>query len=460
MLQQPRLCVRCSRIARNVGGVFKSRDTDRPIAPLRYAHPGQSQQKRFLSLHEYQSHSLLREYGVPVPNGKAVRSLAEAKEQLESLGGTGVIKAQILKGGRGQGTFDNGFHSGIHAVKIAEAGIEKASNMLGHRLRTAQTGLDGPVVKQLYIVEEVSPSEEWYLAITVDRENYCPVVIISKKGGGNIEEIARNSPGDVHTFPLNYNEGVDKQVLDTIQHQLSLSPSITHSLKDILQPLWSIFKEKDATLLELNPLALLPSQTFLPLDAKFTFDDASARRQSALFALRDAEHEVSEEVEAEKYGLVYVRLEGNIGNVVNGAGLAMATNDAIGLHGGKSANFLDAGGQATKETMMQAFRIILADERVTAILVNIYGGKSMTRRRLRTQLTALGITKCDMIAKSIIGAASELGPMKVPIVARLQGTNSAEGLKLLEEADLGIHVEAGFGEAAKKAVELANPPRI
>ena len=292
----------------------------------------------------------------------------------DGVGGAGVIKAQIQKGGRGRGTFDNGFYGGILFVKDLKQGTEKASKMLGHRLKTSQTAEQGPLVKQLYIAEQVSPAEEWYLAITIDRENYCPVIAISKKGGMNIEDIARESPDDVFTFPLAYGQGVNKEVLDSIQEQLSLSPTTTHNLKDILVPLWAIFKEKEAILLEVNPLALLPSQGFMPLDAKFTFDDAASSRQPELFALRDAEHEVAEEVEAEKYGLVYVRLEGNIGNVVNGAGLAMATNDAIGLHGGSSANFLDAGGQATKETMMQAFKIILADKRVTAILVNIYGG--------------------------------------------------------------------------------------
>jgi succinyl-CoA synthetase beta subunit len=246
--------------------------------------------------------------------------------------------------------------------------------MLGHYLRTAQTAKGGPLVKRVYVVEEMTPKEEWYLAITVDRERYCPVLVLSKGAGGSIESIARESPGEVFTFPLHYDSGFTEDILNSIQQRLSISTTALASLQGILKPLWAIFTGKDATLLELNPLALLPSDTFTPLNAKFTFDDAAARRQPELFGMRDAEQEIAEEVEAEKFGLVYIRMDGNIGNVVNGAGLAMATNDAIGLHGGTSANFLDAGGQATKETMIQAFRIILADERVKTILVNIYGG--------------------------------------------------------------------------------------
>ncbi|KAJ4328885.1 hypothetical protein N0V84_000673 [Fusarium piperis] len=203
--------------------------------------------------------------------------------------------------------------------------------------------------------------------------------------------------------------------------------------------MFEIFSEKEAINLETNLLCTLDGQLICS-DSGFFFDDAAQKRQPDLFALRDSAQEIQEEVEAEKYGLVYVRMDGNIGNVVNGAGLAMATNDAISLYGGSSANFLDAGGQATKETMLQAFGIIMRDERVKAILVNIYGG----------------ITRCDMIAESIIAAASELGPLRVPMVVRLQGTNSDAGLKLLSNTDLGIHVEADFGEAARKAVELAN----
>lgn len=346
-----------------------------------------------------------------------------------------MIKAQVLQGGgRGRGTFDSGLKGSIQRVTSAADGERVSAKMLGHSLRTSLTAYGGPVVRQLYVVEDISPKEEWYVAITIDRERYCPILILSKKGGIDIETISRQSPEDVITIPLQYDAGINAEVLRSLQEQLAIPGSALGSLEKTLKSLWTIFSEKDATLLELNPLALLSSDRFMPLGAKFTFDDAAARRQPELFAMRDAEHEVAEEVEAETYGLVYVRLDGNIGNVVNGAGLAMATNDAIGLHGGASANFLDAGGQATKETMIQAFRIILADERVKAILVNIYGGMYVCARILLSEsvLTRMeGITKCDMIAKSILGAASELGPITIPIVARLQGTNSAEGLRLV-----------------------------
>ncbi|KAI8259713.1 hypothetical protein K4K58_002469 [Colletotrichum sp. SAR11_239] len=211
------------------------------------------------------------------------------------------------------------------------------------------------------------------------------------------------------------------------------------NLRSVLRGLCQVFKSKDVTSLEVYPIINAIDETITCVDTKITIDDAASKRQEDIFALRDRAHGIAEEAEAEKYGLVYVKMDGNIGNVVNGAGLAMATNDAIALHGGASANFLDAGGQATKETMVKAFEIILRDTRVKTILVNIYGG----------------ITRGDMIAESIIGAATELGPLKVPMVVRLQGTNSELGLKMLAEAKLGLYTEADFGKAAQKAVELA-----
>ncbi|KAF2093356.1 succinate-CoA ligase [Rhizodiscina lignyota] len=409
---------------------------------LRSDHTGcliSKQQIRQLSIHEYQSQDLLKQFGVPVPRGKVAQSPDEVRAIIEELGGRCVVKSQILRGGRGKGTFDSGLQGGIQMVESPEAGKEIASKMLGHRLKTKQTPSKGLKVDKLYVVETIKYHDEWYLAMTIDREQYKPAIIISKSGGVDIETMAKESPEKLLTFHFNLTQGITAELISEISRALRTSVAETKNLEQILSRMHSLFVSKDATLLEINPLVRSSDSTFTCLDAKFSFDNAAEKRQQDLFALRDVEHEVSEELEAEKYGLVYVRMDGNIGNVVNGAGLAMATNDAIAHSGGASANFLDAGGQATKETMMKAFEIILRDERVKTILVNIYGG----------------ITRCDMIAESIIGAAKELGSLRVPVVVRLQGTNSEEGLKLVEKANLGLHTESGFGDAAKKAVELA-----
>ncbi|CAK7202677.1 hypothetical protein SEUCBS139899_005403 [Sporothrix eucalyptigena] len=415
------------------------------------------QQVRRLSLHEYQSQSLLKEFGIPVPAGRVASTPAEVRQAIDSLGsgGRGVLKSQILKGGRGKGTFDNGLKGGIQVVESADEGEVISSRMLGRRLQTKQTAAgEGLVVNKLYVAEPVPHTEEWYLAMTVDRETYKPTIVLSPTGGGvDIEAVARDHPEQLFTFPFQYTTSITDELCEEIAATLkargvSVGATQHQQLRNVLEKLHTLFVAKDATLLEINPLAVMSdsngSSQFVALDAKFTIDNAAERRQADLF--RESKEDAvaaaleTDEAEAAQYGLVYVRMDGSIGNVVNGAGLAMATNDAIALYGGKSANFLDAGGQATKETMVQAFRIILRDPRVNVVLVNIYGG----------------IIDCTMITDSILAMATELGPMKVPVVVRLQGTNSAEGLQKLEAANLeGFYVEADFGEAAKKAVELS-----
>ncbi|KEZ46301.1 Succinyl-CoA ligase [ADP-forming] subunit beta, mitochondrial [Scedosporium apiospermum] len=399
----------------------------------------QLQQLRRLSLYEYQSQEILRKAGIPVPRGRVAETPAQVRDIAKELGGSCVVKSQILKGGRGKGTFDSGLKGGIHIVNNPEEGEKIAAQMLGHKLNTNQTSGDGLKVNKLLVAEAIKYSDEWYLAMTIDREAYLPAIILSKNGGVDIETTAKQTPEQLHSFHFKLSDGITPELMEKVSSTLGTSQVETNNLKDILERLYKIFAEKDATLLEINPLVRSANGSFTGVDAKFSFDKAAERRQKELFALRDSAQEVPEEVEAEQYGLIYVRMDGNIGNVVNGAGLAMATNDAIAHHGGSSANFLDAGGQATKETMQKAFEIILRDPRVKTILVNIYGG----------------IIRCDMIAESIIGAAKELGPFRVPVVVRLQGTNSVKGLRLLEEANLGLHTEAEFGEAARKAVELA-----
>ncbi|KAK1491737.1 NAD-dependent deacetylase sirtuin-5 [Colletotrichum abscissum] len=372
------------------------------------------QQLRQLTLHEYQSQNLLKEFGIPVPRGHLARTPAEAAVIATELGGNCSLKSQILRGGIDDGAFDNGSGAGIQLVNNAESAEKAANRMLGHYLKTDQSVGNGVLVNKLHVTESLNPERKWYLAITFDRENYCPIIIASKFGGVAIEKIAAQHPDELHTFRFGFTDGITSKLTDKVSKCLGASAKEKEDLNDILGRLYKIFTTKDAYSLEIKTLASSSEGGLTCMDAKFSFDDAAAKRQKPLFAERDTEHEIPEEVEAEKYGLVYVRMDGDIGNVVNGAGLAMATNDAIALHGGASANFLDAGGQATKETMVKAFEIILRDQRVKTIFVNIYGG----------------ITRGDMIAESILGAAKELGPLKIPMVVRLQGTNSEMGLKI------------------------------
>ena len=246
--------------------------------------------------------------------------------------------------------------------------------MLGRRLVTKQTKKDGLLVDRIYISEKVAYKDEYYLSMTIDRENCCPAIIASRHGGMDIEAVSNNDPESVVKLRFDYNAGITDDMVESVANALGIAPAEVSDMRTLLEKLFVLFKSKDATLLEINPLVCTLEGKFLCLDAKFTFDNAAAPRQKDLFALAEKSDRDASEIEAEQSGLVYVRLEGNIGNVVNGAGLAMATNDAISFYGGKSANFLDAGGRATKETMVDAFRIILKDDRVKVILVNIYGG--------------------------------------------------------------------------------------
>lgn len=281
---------------------------------------------------------------------------------------------------------------------------------------------------EFYVSEAAPDGQTWYLAMTIDRENYCPAVLVSKHGGDDIQTIASEHPETISKFDFGLTEGVSEDLVAAVAGAMQIQDR--QNIKDVLRSMHGIFASKDATMLEITSLARGKNGKFVAVDSNFTFDDDAGKRQQDLFELRDKEQEIRDEVEAEKHGLVYIRMDGNIGNVVNGAGLAMATNDAVSLAGGQSANFLDAGGQATKETMIQAFSIILRDERVKAILVNIYGG----------------ITRCDMIAESIIGAAAEMD-INVPMVVRLQGTNSPQGLRLVSapnDTTCGLQCANGF----------------
>lgn len=401
------------------------------------------QQTRNLSIHEFQSQALLRDAGVPVPKGYLATSVKDVTKAAQDIGPICVLKSQVLAGGRGKGHFDSGLQGGIQVISEgAEKAGEKAQEMLGHHLHTKQTTEKGLPVDKLYVTEKVEYTKEFYLAVTVDRQNCCPAIIVSRAGGTSIEETAKKDPDAVQSVRFDYLGGVTEETVDAVAKVLEVTGSAQREkLAILLRNMIKLFKEKDATLLEINPLVLTAENgDFLCLDAKFNFDDAAKPRQADLFSLEEKKLREGLELEAEESGLVYVRLDGNIGNVVNGAGLAMATNDAISYFGGSSANFLDAGGQATKETMVNAFRIILKDDRVKVILVNIYGG----------------IIRCDMIAESIIAAAKELAPLRVPMVVRLQGTNAEQGQGMMADSNIdGVHAAKGFGEAAQLAVKLA-----
>jgi succinyl-CoA synthetase beta subunit len=249
--------------------------------------------------------------------------------------------------------------------------------MLDQLLVTKQTSSKGLLVNKLYVMEGLDYVDEFYLAMTIDRSNYCPAIVISRAGGVDIETTAREQPKEIHKFGFTLSGGITRDLISRVTEELGFTEKEGRNIEDLLKKMLKLFKAKDATLLEINPLVRTAAGDFICLDAKFNFDNAAGGRQKELFSLRDKSQELDDEVLAERYGLVYIRLDGNIGNVVNGAGLAMATNDAISLYGGKSANFLDAGGQATKETMQKAFQIILDDPRVKVILVNIYGGKKV-----------------------------------------------------------------------------------
>ncbi|KAH7118321.1 succinyl-CoA synthetase-like protein [Dactylonectria macrodidyma] len=374
-------------------------------------------------------------FGIAVPRGQVARTPAEVGRIIDQLGRPCVVKTQAVGQGAGKATSENGPTS-AQVAQNGSAGEALAPDMLLHHLQSAPTITRDDAIAGFYVAESIQFDETWYLAMTLDRENYTPVVIVSRARNG--------ASGGHNTFKLGLDEGITPDLLSRISKFAGASLNEEQNLRDILVRLHKLFVTKEATSLEINQLALGSDGTFTCLNANLSFDDASEKRQPELFALRDTKAEVPEELEAEKYGLVYIKMDGDIGNVVNGAGLAMATNDAIALYGGRSLNFLDAGGQATKQTIQKAFEIILRDKQVKVILVNIYGG----------------IIKCDMIAESIIGAAQELGSLRVPLVVRLQGTNSAEGLKILEDADLGFHVRSDFGKAAETAVQLSKSARV
>ncbi|KIK05591.1 hypothetical protein K443DRAFT_675148 [Laccaria amethystina LaAM-08-1] len=397
-------------------------------------------QRRYLSIHEHQSMKLLNSYGIPTPKSVAATSPQEAYAAATNFGKDKlVIKAQVLAGGRGKGKFDNGFQGGVHMVDSPEQAREIASKMIGSKLITKQTGEHGRICNAIMLAERRQPAHEYYVAVLNDRATEGVVLVASAQGGMNIEEVAAKDPSAIITTPIDFEKGLSKDEAISIAKKLGFQTAKTQSeAADIFINLYRIFKEKDATQIEINPMALTTDGEVLCMDAKFGFDDNAEFRQEDIFALRDISQEEPSEVEAQKANLNFIKLDGSIGCLVNGAGLAMATMDVLSLHGGNPANFLDVGGGATPETVKKAFEILLQDPKVKSIFINIFGG----------------IMRCDYIAEGVIKATKELG-LTIPLVVRLKGTKEAEAKQMIRESGLKIVAFDSLDDAAEKAVQLA-----
>jgi succinyl-CoA synthetase beta subunit len=385
-----------------------------------------------MNVHEYQAKALFRSYGVAVPAGQLATTPAEAEDAAKEIATpVVVVKAQIHAGGRGKG-------GGVKLAKSPAEAKQLASQILGMTLVTHQTGPQGKLVRSVYVEAGSDIARELYLALTLDRATESFAVIASTEGGMNIEEVAEKTPERIHTEFIDPVVGLQPYHCRKIARALALDAPQTKKLEDFLTALYKLYIEKDCSLVEINPLVVTKQGDLFALDGKLNFDDSALYRHPDIAALRDPEEEDPRERAAKEIDLAYVGLDGDIGCMVNGAGLAMATLDAITVNGGKPANFLDAGGGADKEKVKEAFKLILRDENVKAILVNIFGG----------------IVRCDLIADGVVAAASELS-VKVPLVVRLQGTNAEEGRKILAGSGLNITPAETLAEAAEKAVAAA-----
>ncbi len=383
-----------------------------------------------MNIHEYQAKEVLRGFGVPVPKGKPAFSVAEAVKAAEELGGpVWVVKAQIHAGGRGKG-------GGVKVVKSIDDVKKEAERMLGMTLVTHQTGPHGRLVKRLYIEDGSAIERELYLSALVDRATSRIAFIVSTEGGMDIEEVAHKTPEKIHTFQVEPAAGYSPYVGNEIAVALGLKGEQAKQIGKVVKALYEAFLAKDMSLLEINPLVVTKDGNIICLDAKLNFDDNSLYRHKEIQELRDLDEEDPAEVEASKYDLSYIKLDGEIGCMVNGAGLAMATMDIIKLYGSEPANFLDVGGGASKEKVTAAFKIIVRDPNVKGILVNIFGG----------------IMKCDIIAEGIVAAAREIS-LSVPLVVRLEGTNVELGKKILAESGLAITSADNLADAAEKVVK-------
>jgi succinyl-CoA synthetase beta subunit len=392
-----------------------------------------------MNIHEYQAKDLLRKFGVAVPRGKVAYTPAEAEAAAKELGGpVWVVKSQIHAGGRGAGRFkdDPNGKGGVRVVKSIDDVKSNAARMLGHTLVTKQTGPAGKEVKRVFVEDGADIKRELYLSMLIDRATSRVTIIASTEGGMDIEEVAAKHPEKIMTVAVDPATGLQGHHCRSVAYGLKLEGDQVKSATKLLQGLYKAFNELDASLLEINPLIVTGKGEVVALDAKMNFDDNALYRHADIEQLRDEDEEDPTELEAAKYSLNYVKLDGNIGCMVNGAGLAMATMDIIKLYGGAPANFLDVGGGATKERVTAAFKIILSDPNVEGILVNIFGG----------------IMRCDVIAEGVVAAAREVA-LHVPLVVRLEGTNVELGKKILAESGLPILSADNLADAAEKVVK-------
>jgi succinyl-CoA synthetase beta subunit len=392
-----------------------------------------------MNIHEYQAKELLEKFGAATTRGKVADTPEEAEKIARELGTSDlVVKAQVHAGGRGKGTFANGFKGGVHLVKSPAEAREVASKMLGQTLVTHQTGAAGRVVNKVLVAESADIAREIYFAILLDRATAAPLVVASTEGGVEIETVAEKSPEKIMREPIDPLAGLQPFQTRKLAKQLGFKSDQIKPASKLFSALYRTFIESDCSMVEVNPLVVTKKGEVLALDAKFNFDDNALYRHPEIAAMRDTAEEDPREVEASKHGLNYIGLDGNIACLVNGAGLAMATMDIIKFYGGSPANFLDVGGSATEEQVTEAFKILVADKRVEAILVNIFGG----------------IAKCDVIAQGIVNAVKAV-KLPVPLVVRLEGTNVEAGKRILAESGLPVTTADDLADAAEKVVKAA-----
>ena len=383
-----------------------------------------------MKIHEYQGKEILRAYGIPVPRGEVASSPQAARQVAETLGGNRwVVKAQIHAGGRGKG-------GGIRVAASAAEVEQSAVALLGHHLVTPQTGPEGQIVQRVLVEEGCEIAQELYCGLVIDRQFGQPLCLVSPVGGMEIEAVATTSPDKIFREPIDVLLGLAPFQARRLVEQLKVGAAAQHELSLLLQKLYHVFHDKDCTLLEINPLVLTTTGTPVILDVKMQFDDNALFRQPDVVALRDLAEEDPLEVEASQYKLNYIKLSGNIGCIVNGAGLAMATMDIIKLAGAAPANFLDVGGGASAEAVENAFRLLMADANVQAVLINVFGG----------------ILRCDVFAQGVLQAVAKV-QVQVPVVVRMEGTNVEQGRQILAESGLNLLIAEDMADAAYKVVQ-------
>ena len=396
-----------------------------------------------MNVHEYQAKELLQKFGAATPRGRMAETAAEAEQIARELGTDNlVVKAQVHAGGRGKGTFANGFKGGVHLVKSPAEARDVAGKMLGQTLVTHQTGPAGRLVSKVLVAESVDIEREIYFAVLLDRATAAPLIVASTEGGVEIETVAETSPEKIMREPIDPLAGLQSFQTRKLARQLGFKSDQIKPAAKLFSALYRTFIESDCSMVEVNPLVVTKKGEVFALDAKFNFDDNALYRHPEIAALRDTTEEDPREVEASKHELNYIGLDGNIACLVNGAGLAMATMDIIKFYGGNPANFLDVGGGASEEQVTEAFKLLVSDKNVKAILVNIFGG----------------IMKCDVIAQGIINAVKAV-KLPVPLVVRLEGTNVDAGKKIIADSGLPVTTANDLADAAQKVVAAAGAAR-